>query len=167
MIRTGAQYREGLRDGREVWIDGERVKDLPSHPATKPIIEVRSRMYDMQHEAAHAPTLTYEEGGARHSIFNRLPKEQRDWHDKWQAVDTVMNDIKGVVTRVGDETVGEMWSLYDGRDVLNEIDPQFAANITRHIHGVIETDVFHVSANTDPKGDRSKPPQEQDPDMMV
>ena len=32
---------------------------------------------------------------------------------------------------------------------------------------MIETDVFHVSANTDPKGDRSKPPQEQDPDMMV
>ena len=72
-----------------------------------------------------------------------------------------------MVTRVGDETVGEMWSLYDGRDVLNEIDPQFATNIARHIHGVIETDVFHVSANTDPKGDRSKPPQEQDPDMMV
>ncbi len=31
----------------------------------------------------------------------------------------------------------------------------------------LETDVFHVSANTDPKGDRSKPPQDQDPDMMV
>ena len=40
-----------------------------------------------------------------------------------------MNDIKGVVTRVGDETVGEMWSLYDGRDVLNEIDPRFGDNI--------------------------------------
>ena len=60
-----------------------------------------------------------------------------------------------------------MWSLYDGRDVLNEIDPHFGDNIARHIQGVIETDVFHVSANTDPKGDRSKPPQDQDPDMMV
>ena len=28
-------------------------------------------------------------------------------------------------------------------------------------------DPFHVSANTDPKGDRSKPPQEQDPDMLL
>ena len=25
MIRTGEQYRNGLRDGREIWIDGERV----------------------------------------------------------------------------------------------------------------------------------------------
>ena len=167
MIRTGTQYRQGLRDDREVWIDGERVKDVTSHQALKPIIDIRARMYDMQHEDRHAPVLTYAEDNKQHSIFNRLPREQQDWHDKWRAVDTVMNDIRGVVTRVGDETVGEMWSLYDGREVLNEIDPRFAENIARHIQAVIETDVFHVSANTDPKGDRSKPPQDQDPDMMV
>src|SRR5262245_34357715 len=167
MIRTGAQYREGLCDGREVWIDGERVKDLAGHPALKPIIDVAGPIYDMKHGPAHVPLLTYREANNQHSIFNRLPRERRDWHDKWKAVDTVMQDIKGVVTRVGDETVGEMWSLFDGRDVLNEIAPQFAANITRHVQGVIERDPFHVSANTDPKGDRSKAPQDQDPDMMV
>ena len=36
-----------------------------------------------------------------------------------------------IVTRVGDETVGEMWSLFDGQDVLNEIDPPFSENIRR------------------------------------
>ncbi len=71
------------------------------------------------------------------------------------------------MTRVGDETVGEMWSLFDGQDILNEVDPQFSANIRRHIHQVIAADPFHVSANTDPKGDRSKPPQDQDPDMLL
>jgi 4-hydroxyphenylacetate 3-monooxygenase len=60
-----------------------------------------------------------------------------------------------------------MWSLYDGRDVLNEVDPQFAKNIEHHIDKVLTTDVFHVSANTDPKGDRSKRPQDQDPDMLL
>jgi 4-hydroxyphenylacetate 3-monooxygenase len=167
MIRTGAQYREGLRDGREVWIDGERVANVTAHPALRPVIDIRARMYDMQHEQAYAPLLTYVENNDWHSIFNRLPREQRDWHDKWRALDAVMNDIRGIVARVGDETVGEMWSLYDGREVLDEIDPQFGDNIARHIQAVIETDVFHVSANTDPKGDRSKPPQDQDPDMLV
>jgi len=62
-----------------------------------------------------------------------------------------LNDIKGVVTRVGDETVGKCGRSIDGRDVLNEIDPRFGQNITRHIQSVIETDVFHVSANTDPR----------------
>jgi 4-hydroxyphenylacetate 3-monooxygenase len=32
---------------------------------------------------------------------------------------------------------------------------------------VLERDLFHVSANTDPKGDRSKRPQDQDPDMLL
>jgi 4-hydroxyphenylacetate 3-monooxygenase len=167
MIRTGAQYRDGLRDGREVWIDGERVADVTRHPAFRPIIDVKARMYDLAHEPAQRDVLSYAEGGARHSIFHRPPRAPHDWPDKVAALDAVFTDIGGVVTRVGDETVGEMWSLLDGRDVLAEIAPQFAANIDRHIRGVIETDVFHVSANTDPKGDRSRPPQQQDPDMMV
>ena len=71
------------------------------------------------------------------------------------------------MTRVGDETVGEMWSLFDGTDVLNEVDPQFAKNIETHIGKVLKGDPFHVSANTDPKGDRSLAPQDQDPDMLL
>src|SRR6516225_922220 len=60
-----------------------------------------------------------------------------------------------------------MWSLLDGREMLSEIDPRFGDNIDRHIRRVLQHDLFHVSANTDPKGDRSKRPQDQDPDMMV
>ena len=167
MIRTGEQYREGLRDGREIWIDGERVADVTAHPAFKPIVDIRARMYDMAHDPAHADCMTYRDGSQTHSILYRPPREQKDWHDKLTAVDAVMKDIGGVVTRVGDETIGEMWSLYDGRDILAEIDPRFAENIDRHIKAVVANDVFHVSANTDPKGDRSLAPQDQDPDMMV
>jgi 4-hydroxyphenylacetate 3-monooxygenase len=96
-----------------------------------------------------------------------LPLSQQDWLDKRRAVETVLDEIAGVVTRVGDETVGEMWSLYDGQDVLNEADPRFAENIRNHVQRLIDRDPFHVSANTDPKGDRSKRPQEQDPDMLL
>jgi 4-hydroxyphenylacetate 3-monooxygenase len=167
MIRTGDQYRNSIRDDREVWINGERVKDVTRHPMFKPIVDIRARIYDMQHEAASQTVMTYEENGERHAIGNKLPRTQEDWHAKRKAVDTVMMDIGGVVTRMGDETVGEMWSLWDGKDILNEIDPRFAKNIERHIMGSIAHDPFHVSANTDPKGDRSKPPHEQDPDMLV
>jgi 4-hydroxyphenylacetate 3-monooxygenase len=167
MLRTGNEYREGLRDGREIWMDGERVKDVTTHRAFKPVVDVRARMYDMAHESRYADKLSYLDGNTRNSILLKRPVDQKDWWDKWYAVDAVMKDIGGVVTRVGDETVGEMWSLYDGRSVLNEIDPRFADNIDNHIQAVLEKDIFHVSANTDPKGDRSKRPQDQDPDMMV
>ena len=35
-----------------MWIDGERVDDVTTHPAFKPIVDVRARIYDMAHEAA-------------------------------------------------------------------------------------------------------------------
>ncbi|MEL7465390.1 MAG: 4-hydroxyphenylacetate 3-hydroxylase family protein [Pseudomonadota bacterium] len=167
MIRTGDQYRDSIRDGREVYIDGQRVKDVPSHPAFKPLVDIRARIYDMAHEPEHAPVMTVEEGGEINAIGNALPYTQEDWWAKRRATDHVMEEVGGVVTRVGDETVGEMWSLHDGADVLSEIDPQFAKNIETHIHKVLKGDPFHVSANTDPKGDRSKAPQDQDPDMLL
>jgi 4-hydroxyphenylacetate 3-monooxygenase len=167
MIRTGQQYIDSLRDDREVYINGERVRDVTRNPMLRPLIDIRARIYDMQHEAATKPKLAYEENGQWNAIANKLPRTQQDWWDKRRATDTVLEDIGGVVTRVGDETVGEMWSLFDGQDVLNEVDPKFSHNIRTHIDAVLHGDPFHVSANTDPKGDRSKPPQQQDPDMLL
>jgi 4-hydroxyphenylacetate 3-monooxygenase len=169
MIRTGDEYRASLKDGREVWIAGERVEDVTTHPMFRPLVDVRARIYDMAHDPATAAVMTYvdDDIGETCAVGLKLPRTQQDWLDKRAATDAVLDDIAGVVTRVGDETVGELWSLYDGRDVLNEVDPRFGENIERHIHQVIHRDPFHVSANTDPKGDRSKAPQDQDPDFLL
>ena len=168
MIRTGAQYKDSIRGTREIFINGERVRDVTAHPMFKPLVDIRARIYDMQHEAAHKPTMVYrDESGDECAVGLKLPYTQEDWHAKRKATDTVLDEVGGIVTRVGDETVGEMWSLYDGQDVLNQMDPRFSENIKRHIDLVIRHDPFHVSANTDPKGDRSKAPQEQDPDMLL
>ena len=167
MIRTGRQYLDSIRDAREVYIDGERVKDLVRHPMFKPLIDIRARIYDMQHQSATRDVLAYQDAGEWHAVANKLPRSEQDWWDKRRATDTILEEIGGIVTRVGDETVGEIWSLFDGQDVLAELDPQFSANVRQHVQAVIQGDPFHVSANTDPKGDRSRPPQEQDPDMLL
>ncbi|MGN8116741.1 4-hydroxyphenylacetate 3-hydroxylase family protein [Labrys sp. 22185] len=167
MLRTGQQYRDSIRDGRRIWINGERVKDVTVHPQFKPLVDIRARIYDLAHEDATRDILSYEENGERYSVGLKLPHSQNDWHAKRLATDTILEDVGGVVTRVGDETAGEMWSLYDGQDILNEVDPRFSVNIRNHIQRVVDRDPFHVSANTDPKGDRSKRPQDQDPDMLL
>jgi 4-hydroxyphenylacetate 3-monooxygenase len=169
MIRTGDEYRESIRDGRGVWIDGERVEDVPSHPAFRPIVDVRARIYDLAHEPATADVMSYvdPDTGERCPIGSKLPLNKSDWHAKRAAVDCVLDDLDGIVTRVGDETVGEMWSLYDGQTILDEIDPSFSAHIRHHVQHAALADPFHVSANTDPKGDRSRRPQDQDPDVLL
>src|SRR3984885_7487416 len=169
MLRTGTQYLDSLRDGRQVWINGERVADVTTHPAFRPIVSLRARLYDMAHEPRHSAVMSYldEASGERSNLALKLPKTQQDWHDKRAYVDAQLNEVGGVVVRVGDETIGELWSLWDGKAVLDEIDPQFSQNVERHIMRALTADPFHVSANTDPKGDRSKRPQEQDPDMLL
>ena len=168
MIRTGEQYRDSIRDSRQVWINGEHVKDVIAHPMFQPLVDVRARIYDMQHDPRFADALSYcSEAGEVCAVALKLPRTRADWVAKRAAVEAVLNDIGGVVTRVGDETVGEMWSLFDGQDILDEVNPAFSENIRGHIDRVVRLDPFHVSANTDPKGDRSKRPQEQDPDMLL
>jgi 4-hydroxyphenylacetate 3-monooxygenase len=46
-MRTGAEYREALRDGRKVWVLGEgRVDDVTTHPATRPMVDEYVLWYD-------------------------------------------------------------------------------------------------------------------------
>src|SRR5207244_383674 len=46
-MRTGAEYREALRDGRKVWVLGEgRVEDMTTHPATAAMVEEYALWYD-------------------------------------------------------------------------------------------------------------------------
>ncbi len=107
MIRTGAEYRDSLRDSREVFINGERVDDLATHPSFKPLVDIRARIYDMQHDPATRGVMTVAaEGGEVNAIGNALPRTQDDWWAKRRATDMVMEEVGGVVTRVGDETVG-------------------------------------------------------------
>ncbi|MCF6234407.1 MAG: 4-hydroxyphenylacetate 3-hydroxylase family protein [Rhodobacteraceae bacterium] len=167
MIRTSTQYRDSIRGNREIYINGARVDDVTTHPQFKPLVDIRAHLYDMQHEQDSKDILTYTDNGETCPVGCKLPYSQTDWWAKRRATDHVMNKIGGVVTRVGDESVGEMWSLFDGADALNQIDPQFADNIDAHIGKVLTSDLFQVSANTDPKGDRSKPPGDQDADMLL
>jgi 4-hydroxyphenylacetate 3-monooxygenase len=156
-LMTGDEYRKSLNDGREVYIDGEKVKNVAEHHAFKPIVDAKARMYDMGFEERYADicTTTLPDGDKICRAY-KLPTEKEDLTAIRRYVETVLDDLGGVVYRVGDETVGEMWSLYDAQERLNEIDPTYAANIKHHVDRVARKDLFHVSANTDPKGDRSQ-----------
>ncbi len=52
-MRTGAEYRESLRDGRRIWVMGEgRVDDVTTHPATSAMVEQYVAWYDRHFDPA-------------------------------------------------------------------------------------------------------------------
>jgi len=52
-LRTGAEYRDSLRDGRRVWIAGEGlVEDVTTHPATRAMVDEYVAWYDRHFDPA-------------------------------------------------------------------------------------------------------------------
>ena len=45
-LLTGQTFLESVRDGREVWYAGERVKDVTTHPAFRNSARNIARLYD-------------------------------------------------------------------------------------------------------------------------
>src|SRR3981081_4019652 len=78
---TGAEYLESLRDGREVYVYGERVKDVTTHPAFRNSARSIARLYDALHDPAKKDVLTVEtdtgSAGFTHKFF-RTPKSAED-----------------------------------------------------------------------------------------
>jgi aromatic ring hydroxylase len=56
-LLTGEQYLESLRDGRQVYISGELVKDVTEHPAFRNAARSLARLYDSLHAPETAETL--------------------------------------------------------------------------------------------------------------
>ncbi len=74
---NGEEYLESLRDGREIYIYGERVDDVTTHPAFRNTARMVARLYDALHDPKHkdkllVPTDTGN-GGMTHAFF-KAPK---------------------------------------------------------------------------------------------
>ena len=57
-LMDGREYLESLRDGREVYIYGERVKDVTTHPTSRNAARSIARLYDALHDPATSDALT-------------------------------------------------------------------------------------------------------------
>ena len=78
MLRTGKEHLESLRDGRVVYVGGERIGDVTTHPWFREAAKTVAGIYDMKADPANRDVLTYEEDGGRHSIYFLKPKTRED-----------------------------------------------------------------------------------------
>ncbi|MDG2111689.1 MAG: 4-hydroxyphenylacetate 3-hydroxylase family protein [Actinomycetota bacterium] len=70
-LLTGEDFLGSLDDGREVWIDGERVGSVVEHPAFRNSARTIARLYDMMHEPETRDVLTMDDrsGIRTHKFF--------------------------------------------------------------------------------------------------
>ena len=80
---------ESLRDGREVYFDGERVTDITMHPAFRNSVRSIARLYDALHDPKTKDLLTCPtdtgSGGYTHRYF-RVARSRDDMRGAQQAI---------------------------------------------------------------------------------
>src|ERR1700720_1352915 len=59
ICKTGADHLRSLRDGRAVYIDGERVADVTTHPAYRNAVASAALLYDYQARPENLELMTF------------------------------------------------------------------------------------------------------------
>jgi len=115
--QTAEEYLESLRDGREIWLYGERVGDVTTHPAFRNSARSMARLYRAFHESETAgrmlrPTDTGS-GGMTHPFF-RVARSRADLRDAVDAMQCWQDLVFGWMGRTPDykaallTTLGQM-----------------------------------------------------------
>lgn len=161
-IRTGQQYLEALRDEREIWLDGERVRDVTTDPRLRGAAESVSELYDLQHRPEFQEKLTFAEpGGQRTSLSYLEPRSQADLVRRREMVNTWMNWTCGMMGRSPDFMNIHMTGFASGADYFARGGEQFGRNIRNYYEYLSKHDLCLTHTLINPQTDRSKPVDKQ------
>ena len=69
MLKSGKEHLELLRDGRVLYIGGERVDDVTTHPAFRNAARTIAAFYDLKADASLRDATSYDENGERFSVY--------------------------------------------------------------------------------------------------
>ncbi|QNN57564.1 4-hydroxyphenylacetate 3-monooxygenase, oxygenase component [Diaphorobacter ruginosibacter] len=170
-IRTGKQFLEGLRDEREVYIDGRRVKDVTSDPAFRGAAQTIAELYDLQHAADTQDVLTQVDAatGERVARSHVLPTSKEALVTRGRALRRTAQHTCGLLARTPDFMNVGIAALAAARPVFDASPGgrSFGANITAYHQHVMRNDLTMTHVQVNPQVDRSKQVFEQKHDIAL
>lgn len=156
---TGDEYLDSLNDGREVYIYGERVENVLTHPAFRNTARMTARLYDAMHDPAHADKLMVPtdtgNGGKTHGFF-KAPKSLEDLLAGREAIAEWARISYGWIGRSPDYKASFLATLGANSDFY---DP-YQENAKRWYKFSQERVPFINHAIIHPPVDRDRPPNE-------
>src|SRR5580698_968674 len=87
-LRTGAQYKAALRDGRKVWNGGKLIADVTANPILGPGISLISEMFDAQFDPEFSDITTYvNDDGVRSSRSWQIMRKPEDFVERRKLIE--------------------------------------------------------------------------------
>jgi len=100
--RTGKEFLAGLKSLREVWVNGEKVGDVVSHPALAGAAKTLAEIFDLQHEAADTCLMPDPETGEPINISHVIPRSKGDLERRHRALQRIAEYTVGLMGRTPD-----------------------------------------------------------------
>ena len=159
MPMTGDEYIKSLQDDREVWIYGERVKDVTTHPAFRNSIRMAARLYDAMHKPELQDKLmvpTDTGSGGKTMSFFRTPHSVEDLKQDRVAIETWARMSYGWLGRSPDYKAAFLGTLGGMPDFYEP----FQENAKRWYKESQEKVLYWNHAIINPPVDRHLPPDQ-------
>lgn len=159
--RTGSEYLQGLRDDREIWLDGERVSDVTTHPKLCGAAHTVASLLDLQHEYPDTMLGESPETGDQIGITHMLPRSREDLERRRHAMKLWADRTGGMMGRTPDY-LNVTFACFAGRSDVwaRRGNERGAVNIVRYQREIAENDLVLTHTLINPQVDRSVPDAE-------
>jgi len=157
MVRSGMQYLESLKDNRNIYINGEKIRDVASHPAFTGIAGTFAKLYDLAADPVNEMTYETEDGTIANKAF-RIPRSREDLADRRQAIRKWAEASCGFAGRSPDHVAGFLAGFAGYSEVFGER----AGNVLDFYKKARDEDLFVTYVIIPPQIDRSKAAHEQE-----
>src|SRR3982075_4190491 len=118
MLRSGNEHLESLRDGRVIYVGGEKIDDVTRHPAFRTAAQTVAAIYDMK--AADRDTMSYEEDGGRHSIYFLRARTRDDLQRRMEGHRRIADLTYGMFGRSPDHVASFVTGMAMKPDLLTK-----------------------------------------------
>ena len=162
-MRRGAEYLAGLKDGRAVYLDGERVDDVTKHPAFAEPIRRIAAIYDLagSEDARDATTFVDPATGRRHSNMWLLPRSAEDLAARRRAHRLWAEPSYGLMGRTPDHVACVMTAFASWRELFDRGGVRFGDHVVRFHEKARDEDLYVTYGVVPLQIDRSKPAHQQ------
>lgn len=155
MLKTGAEHLESLRDGRKVYIGGELVDDVTTHPAFRNAAASFAMLYDKKCAPENIDVMSFEEDGERFSSWFLLPKSREDLEKRYETHRRLASWTHGLLGRSPDHVASFVTGLTLKPEMFEEIHEGFGDNIVNYYKHMRHEDVCATYTVLPPQGARN------------
>ena len=147
MLRSGKEFLAGLRDGRTVYIGGDKVDDVTRHPAFRDAAATYANLYDFKADPVNRELMAFEEDGDWHSMYFLRPRSRDDLHRRSKAHKAIADLTYGLMGRSPDHVSSFVTAIAMQPDILKQPDGRdFSANIGAYRKHLRDNDLFATYA---------------------